>query len=127
MLYSEIIHLTVQFQQSLLSLEDVFFLIYDLDGIRHEESRALNVLRVLCNTWVLVFYGRVPASHWQQHPQGINLHKSRGIKRGSCVMLVIYVFINNRKEVYWDFLVRAPPAVELQQEQIMAAKLAWLF
>lgn len=32
-------------------------------------------------------------------PGGINLQKSKGIMEGSCVMFVIYGFINNRKEV----------------------------
>lgn len=126
-------HFTVRFQHSSLSWEDVSSLIYDSDGIWW--SRVLNVLCSLCRTWprhlmsrwVLVFYGSVPASHWQQHPQGINLYKSRGIRKGSCAMLVIYVFINNRKELWRGLVGSGPLLWNSQPEEIKVAKVGIIF
>lgn len=71
---------------------------------------------------VLVFYGRVPTSHWQPHPQGINLYKSRGIRKGSRAILVIYAFINNRKELRLGLFGLAPLLWNSQREQIKVAK-----
>lgn len=127
-LHAEIKHLAIQFQWSSLSYKYVLFLIYDSDGIWYERGRALNILCVQRRTWlrrlmsrrVLVFYGRVPASHWQTLPQGINLYKSRGIRKGSCAMLVIYVFINNRKELWLGlFSVRTPYCVALSKSRLL--------
>ena len=117
MLPAEIKHLTFQFQQSSLSIGDVSFLIYHSGGIWFEWSAALYVpctqhrtwFRHMTSRWVLVFYGRVPVSHWHPHPQGINLNRSRGIRRGSCTILVIYAFINNRKELWLGLFGWAPP------------------
>lgn len=129
-LHAEIKHLTIQFQQSSLSLEDVLFLIYHCDGIWYEWSRALNVLciqrrtwlRHLMSRWVLVFYGRVLAGHWQPYPQRTNLYKSRGIKRGSCATLVIYAFINARKELWLGLFGSGPLLWNSQPEYNTAAK-----
>lgn len=70
-LYGAIKHLTIQLQQSFLSLEDVLFLIYDSDGIWYGCSWAPNVL---CTQYTPY----MAQMHDEQSPSqstGTNIHK----------------------------------------------------